>query len=135
MELQEALNLKTIQTSTPKSIKKHELTDQLLTKLFQGHKTFTQACQDLHLTRNRGYKLWNDWKQTSEAQLVDTEWWELYLRMKTENPEKALECLTRIKHRMTTEKREIQKTIKEIRLNWDVHTNLNNTVLSPSEAT
>ena len=110
----------TLQTVTPKCQTKQELTDQLVEKLFKGHKTFSQACKELNISRPRGYRLWEAWKQSDEAQLVDCEWWDLYLTVKQDNPEKALECLTRLKYRMTTEKREINKTVKAIKLSWDL---------------
>lgn len=110
----------TVQNGTPKSMTKQDLTDQLIDKLFHGHKTFSQSCKELGLTRNRGYRLWNKWKESEEAQLVDTEWWDLYLTVKQTNPEKALECLTRLKYKMITEKKEVQATIKEIRLEWQI---------------
>ena len=107
-----------LQTVTPKRKTQLELTDQLIEALFQGHKTFSQACKDLGLSRPRAYRLWNKWKENQEAQLIDTEWWDLYLTVKQENPDKALECLTRLKYRMITQKAEIKQdiTAKQIKI-------------------
>jgi hypothetical protein len=106
------------QNVTPKRVTIQEKTDQLIDLLFRGHKTFTQAAKEIGVSRKTAWTYFTRWKETSEAQLVDTEWWALYLRLKDDNPEKALECLTRLKYRMTTEKKEIEKTInKTVNLN------------------
>ena len=131
----ELINIETLQTITPKRKTQIELTDQLIDLLFHGHKTFSQASKELGLTRPRAYRLWNKWKQSTEAQLVDTEWWDLYLKVKQENPEKALECLTRLKYRMITEKHELQATIKAIKLEWKLEPNLANPVHTSPETT
>lgn len=105
---------------TPKRKTQLELTDALITKLFKGHTSFSEACKQLGLTRQRGYRLFDKWKQTEEARAVDYEWWSLYEKVKADNPEKALECLTRIKHKMIVEKAEIKQEIKEIKLEWNI---------------
>jgi len=40
--------------------------------------------------------------------------------LKRVNPSKALECLTRIKYRLTTEKIEVKEEIKQISISWVV---------------
>ena len=112
--LVESLGLKPkpIQNVTPKRKTTQQLTDQLLTLLFKGHITFTEAANQIGITRQRAYRLWNRWKQTEEAQQIDNEWWNLYLTVKDQNPEKALECLTRLKYRLTTEKVEVKENVK-----------------------
>lgn len=119
---------KPTQTVTPKRKTVQEKTDQLIEHLFHGHKTFTQAAKEIGVSRKTAWTYFTKWKESSEAQLVDTEWWALYLRLKDENPEKALECLTRLKYRMTTEHREVKAEIKQIKLEWKLDSNAANPV-------
>lgn len=133
--MQAAIIDTSVQNGTPKSLTKQELTDNLIELLFKGHKTFSEACKELGLTRNRGYRLWNAWKESEEARQIDCEWWDLYLTVKQENPDKALECLTRLKYRMITEKKELKATVKEIRLEWQLESNPSNQVQAPPETT
>ena len=102
--------LKTEQIGTPKEQSKQEITDQLIRLVFQGKKNFSEIAQELGIGRTTAYTYWNDWKHTEEAAQVDWEWWSLYRRLKRVNPAKALECLTRIKYRLTTEKLEVTQT-------------------------
>jgi hypothetical protein len=131
--LEESLGL--VQNDTPKRLTNQQLTDQLIEILFTGHSTFSQAATQLGIKRNRAYRLWNRWKDTEEAKQIDLHWWALYLRLKDENPEKALECLTRLKYRMTTEKHELKAELKEIKLEWKLDSNPANPVHTPPEAT
>jgi AraC-like DNA-binding protein len=122
-----------IQNDTPRRLSNQQITDQLIETLFTGKYTFSQAAERVGIKRNRAYRLFNKWKETEEAKQIDMHWWALYLRLKDENPEKALECLTRLKYRMTTEKREVTKTVKEIRLEWQVEPETPNTVQTTPE--
>lgn len=106
------------QNDTPRHKKNQQLTDELIQTLFTGNYSFSQAAEKVGLKRNRAYRLWNRWKQTEEAQNIDMEWWALYLQLKDKNPEKALECLTRLKYRMTTEKSEVN--IKKVSVSKQV---------------
>lgn len=133
MELNEA-GLTTIQTDTPRRQTRQQITDNLIRLIFQGRHNFSEIAKELGVSRKTAYRYWEKWKQTEEAQAVDWEWWNLYNQVRVVNPEKALECLTRIKYRMTTEKLEVQKTVKEIKLAWNVNTNTANT-LQPTPET
>jgi transposase len=81
---------------------------------------FSDIAKELGISRKTAYRYWQKWKQTEEAQMVDWEWWELYKKVKVVNPEKALECLTRIKHKMIVERAEVKQEIREISLKWDM---------------
>ena len=108
--------LKVEQTLTLREQTQQELTDKLIRLVFQGKKNFSEISNDLGISRTTAYKYWNDWKRTEEAQQVDWEWWSLYRRLKRVNPSKALECLTRIKYRLTTEKVELKEEITHIKI-------------------
>lgn len=121
MELSDALCIPTqSHTVTPRQQTQQELTDQLIKLVFQGRLNFSEIAKEIGIGRRRAYRLWNKWKQTEEAQMVDWEWWELYKKVKVVNPEKALECLTRIKHKMIVERAEVKQEIREISLKWDM---------------
>ncbi len=109
---------KALQNNTPKQQEIQDRTDALLKLLFQGRKNFTKIAEIIGVSRNQAYEYWRRWKQSEEADQVDWEWWTLYRRLKRVNPTKALECLTRIKYRMTTEKTELKADIREIHLEW-----------------
>ena len=123
------------QNVTPCRITKQERIDQLIDHLFNGHLSFAKAAAKVGVTRRQAYRYFNEWKQSHEAQQIDSEWWSLYLRLRDENPEKALECLTRLKYRMITEKHEIKATVKEIKLEWQLESNTTNPVQTTPEAT
>jgi hypothetical protein len=125
----------TIQNDTPRRLSNQQITDQLIETLFTGKYTFSQAAQQVGIKRNRAYRLFNKWKETEEAKQIDMHWWALYLRLKDENPEKALECLTRLKYRMTTEKHEVNATVKAIKLEWKIESNTANPVYPAPETT
>lgn len=107
---EEEIIAKALQNVTPKEQTTQELTDKLVRLVFQGKKNFSEIAHDLGISRPTAYRYWNDWKRTEEASQVDWEWWSLYKRLKRVNPAKALECLTRIKYRLTTEKLEVTQT-------------------------
>ena len=111
--------MQTIQNLTPNQQEQQALTDKLVKLVFQGRKTFTDIAKELGVSRITAYTYWNNWKLTEEAQQVDWEWWNLYRKLKRQNPAKALECLTRIKYRMTTEKHEVKAEIKEFKVVCD----------------
>jgi hypothetical protein len=117
---EEEIVTKALQNITPTQQEIQDRTDKMLKLVFQGQKNFTQIAIELGVSRNQAYEYWRRWKDTEEASQVDWEWWNLYRKLKRKNPAKALECLTRIKYRMTTEKMELKAEIKEIRLSWDV---------------
>jgi len=102
---------KALRILTPKQQNQQNLTDQMLNLITQGRTNFTNICQQLGISRPTGYKYWQDWKQTEEASLIDWEWWSLYEEVRKKNPEKALECLTRLKHKMITEKLEVKEEV------------------------
>jgi len=108
----------TTRIDTPRHHSRQEITDNIIKLVFQGKMNFTEIAKDIGISRKTAYRYWNRWKQTEEAQAVDMEWWSLYLKVREANPEKALECLTRIKHKMITDRHEVQATIKEIKLEW-----------------
>ena len=121
MELSDALGIPTrTQTDTPRRHSRQEITDELLKLVFQGRMNFSDIAKELGISRKTAYRYWQKWKQTEEAQMVDWEWWELYKKVKVVNPEKALECLTRIKHKMIVERAEVKQEIREISLKWDM---------------
>ena len=72
----------------------------------------TQAAEKLGVERGTAYDYWNQWKQTEEAQYIDTEFYRLTNQLKTLNPEKVLDAITKIKVRMTTEKTEVKANVK-----------------------
>lgn len=109
------------QTDTPRRRTRQEKIDLLIKLIFQGHKSFTQIAREVGVSRRTAYRYWHRWKQTEEAQHVDWEWWALFNKVRDSKPEKALECLTRIKHRMTTEKVEENITVKEKKLQVNVN--------------
>ena len=111
---------KALQNTTPREQSIQERTDEMVRLIFQGKKNFTEIAKDLRVARSTLYDDWNRWKQTEEAKQVDWEWWSLYKRLKRVNPSKALECLTRIKYRLTTEKIEVKEEIKQISISWTV---------------
>lgn len=115
--------MQTIQNDTPRRLSNQQLTDKLIETLFTGKYTFTKAAELTGLKRNRAYRLFRKWKDTEEAHRVDSEWWSLYLQVRKKNPEKALECLTRIKHKLIVEKAEVKQEIREIKLEWNCETN------------
>jgi transposase-like protein len=119
---------KALQNTTPREQSIQERTDEMVRLIFQGKKNFTEIAQELGVARSTLYDDWNRWKQTEEAKQVDWEWWSLYKRLKRVNPSKALECLTRIKYRLTTEKIEVKEEIKEIKLVWNVNSDPNNPI-------
>ncbi len=125
MELAEALGIKT-QTATPRRQSRQETTDNLIKLVFQGRMNFSDIAKELGISRKTAYRYWNRWKQSEEAQTVDWEWWNLYFKVREVNPEKALECLTRIKHKMIVEKQEIKQDIREIRLEWKLESSKTN---------
>jgi transposase-like protein len=132
-ELTQADFYPTKQIETPRRQSRQEITDNLIRLIFQGRHNFSEIAKELGISRATAWRYWTRWKQTEEAQAVDWEWWNLYNQVRVVNPEKALECLTRIKYRMTTEKLEVQKTIKEIKLAWNVNTNTNDSVHTTPE--
>ena len=95
--------MSTLQNVTPHDEQEAHIVDQLVKLLFDGT-TFSDACKQTGISRPRGYRYFNHWKQTEEAYRIDAEWWALFNYLKATNPVKAFDGLTRIKHRMTTEK-------------------------------
>jgi len=100
-----------LESLTPKQAIIQQRTDQMLKLLFQGHMTFTKIAEAIGVERTVAYDYWNAWKKTEEASALDWEWWELYNRVKENNPDKALECLTRLKYKMIVEKIETKTEI------------------------
>ena len=123
MELSDALCLpKTTQNVTPKRIARLEKQNHFLTLLFQGHITFTQAAQQIGISRRQAYRWFQQWK-LNEGNEIDREWWQLYNRLLDESPEKAFEGLTRLKYRMTTEKTEQKINITEKKIDVSIIAN------------
>jgi hypothetical protein len=105
------IDSKLAQNGTPKRISRQQKTDNLIKLIFAGHTDFTENAKTLGISRRTVYRYWDRWKQSEEAQQIDSEWWALYNTVKQDNPTKALECMTRIKHRMTTEKLEVNEQV------------------------
>lgn len=132
MELADALGIPT-QTYTPRHHSRQELTDSIVKLVFQGKMNFSDIAKEVGVSRKTAYNYWNKWKNSEEAQAIDMEWWALYLRVREVNPEKALECLTRLKHKMIIDKQEIKQDIREIRLEWQVERNPSDKVQASPE--
>ena len=123
-----------VQSDTPKGRSRQQKTDDLLQILFTERITFSRAAEKAGLSRQTAYRYFDRWKQSEEAKLVDVEWWQLFLALKDDNPEKALECLTRLKYRMTTEHSE--HTERKFIIKWTKDdSNTGNQVQATSEAT
>jgi transposase-like protein len=114
-ELPQLLGLKKPQNVTPKRIARQQKQAEFLKLLFQGHITFAEAARQIGIGRRQAYRWFAKWKE-DEGLEIDREWWQLYLRMLDESPEKALECLTRLKYRMTPDKIQFEGKLTQIKV-------------------
>lgn len=104
---------KDAQTCTPKRIARQKRQDEFIQALLtQKATSFEQICTQFNISRRTGYYWFERWKQR-EGFYVDVTWWQLVEEVRKRSPEKALEALTRLKYRMTTEKREEKISITE----------------------
>jgi ACT domain-containing protein len=111
--LEEALCLpkittKTEQNLTPAEQQRQDRIDQLITLLFPKHKDMKTACQIIGISRTTGYEYFKTWQEQEESQLVDTEFWSLFRKVKRNDPTKALEILARIKAKKMAIKAEVK---------------------------
>lgn len=137
MELSEALQIPTTNTQkvTPCKLRRQQRIDKMLKLIYDGQTDFSKIAEEIGVSRKQAYKYWHQWVDSEEAAQVNAEWWAEYKRQKKAGSPKAFEGITRIKYRMTTEKREINKTVKEIRLAWQVESDTTNKVQPPPETT
>lgn len=137
MELSEALQipLNNTQKVTPNKIRRQQRIDKMLTLIYNGQTDFTQIAEEIGVSRKQAYKYWNSWLHSEEAAQVNAEWWAEYKRQKAEGSPKAFDGITRIKYRMTTEKHEVNATVKSIKLEWKVESNTANPVYPSPETT
>lgn len=86
---------------TPAEIQRQQRIDQLIQLLFIDGYSFTDACNKLGIGRTTGYEYYKTWKAEQEPLKVDSEFWELLTQVKEDNPEKALDAITKIKLKQT----------------------------------
>jgi hypothetical protein len=76
-------------------VKVRERRQKLIEKILQG-KTISQIAKEIGVDRTTLYRDFDDWIKTDECQYIHTEWLRLYQQLKTENPEKAFDGLTKL---------------------------------------
>lgn len=86
---------------TPAKIEHEKKLDQFITLLFHDELNMTDACIKMEISRPTGYEWYHEWKQTQEPQKVDQRFWHLMDIVEEDNPEKALDCATRVKIKLT----------------------------------
>jgi hypothetical protein len=114
------------QNRTPAEIQRQQKIDKLITLLFNDGLSFTNACEKLSIGRTTGYEYWKEWKHSEEPRKVDAKFWELLRQVETDNPEKALDAVTRLKIKLTdtnvnvNAKAEVTEHIEAVNINVDV---------------
>lgn len=127
--------IKSTQKVTPNKLRKQQRIDTMLSLIYNGHTDFTEIAETIGVSRKQAYKYWNSWLQSEEAAQVNAEWWAEYKRQKAAGSPKAFDGITRIKYRMTTEKHEVNATVKAIKLEWKIESNPANPVYPSPETT
>jgi predicted DNA-binding protein YlxM (UPF0122 family) len=136
--LEEALNLPEKlqkETPTPAKLKRQQRKDKTIDLMLNTDLEVQEIAQQIGITRKTVYVYWNEWKQTEEAIHIDRKWHHRCQALEETNPEKAFEGLTKIKVRMTTEKLEVKKEIREIKLEWKLDANPPDPIHTPPETT
>jgi transposase-like protein len=114
LTLEESLGLpETLQkvTTTPAKIKRQERKDKTIDLMLNSDDSITDIAKQVGITRKTLYVYWNEWQQTEEAAKINRKWHSLCKYLEENNPEKAFDGLTKVKVRMTTEKKEIEKSV------------------------
>jgi len=114
---------KNVQNLTPTDISKKELTpakiehekklDQFITLLFHDELNMTDTCLKMGISRTTGYEWYHEWKRTQEPQKIDQSFWRLMRIVEADNPEKALDCATRVKIKMTDANVNVKSEVTE----------------------
>jgi predicted DNA-binding protein YlxM (UPF0122 family) len=138
MELSQALGIpETTQkvTTTIGKTRRQQRYEETINLMLNTELSPTKIAEQIGISRKTVYKYWNLWQTTEEATRVRRKWHKLCKYLETENPEEAFRGLTKIVYRMTTEKHEVQATIKEIKLEWKHESNPANPVHTTPETT
>ena len=112
------------QIETPKRLSKQQKTNRLVALIFSGKTNMTENAKTLGIGRATGYRYWNQWVESEEAQQIDVEWWATFKQLKKKSPIKAFEGLTRLKIRKTPKKKEAKtettiESKQEVTFNFD----------------
>lgn len=108
--------------STPHQLTRKERTNHLIEGILQG-KTICSIAEEIGVNRRTCIRDFEKWLQTSEQTKLHEEWFILYSKVKQDNPEKALECLTRLIAKTMVQKVEAKTEVTE---NKTVTYNINN---------
>jgi transposase-like protein len=98
-------------TPTPAKLKRQQRKDKTIDLMLNTDYDVQEIAEQIGITRKTVYVYWNEWKQSEEAIHIDRKWYSRCNALEETNPEKAFEGLTKIKVRMTTEKKEIDKKL------------------------
>lgn len=101
---------------TPAKEKKEHQKQTLIKLLFHDFNSMTDACRKLGITRETGYVWYREWKTEQEPEKIDKTFWRLMQTVEQDNPEKALDSITKLKIKLTDTnvnvKAEVTETIE-----------------------
>lgn len=98
---------------TPAQEKKEQKIEDLATYYFIDDLNFTQACAKVGICRETGYEYMKLWKQKTEPLKVDKKFWQLLAIVEVDNPEKALDAVTKVKLKQTDENVNVKSEVTE----------------------